>query len=125
MDTLYHIDTVDGNASLKNLNDFYSLITCKTEEDLKELLNNMCDTHDCCKREYIKNLYNNIDTTGTTGTTDTTDNTTDTADDTNTTDTTSNTTSNTTNYMKYVFNTVSICSMLFNSICLAKLTFLN
>lgn len=117
MDTLLsHINTVDDITSLKNLNDFYSLITSKTEEDLKELLNktrdkNIRDAYEHCKCDYGKNLYNIAE--------DNASNTADTADDTATS------TTHTTNYMQYVFNTVAVCSMLFNSVCLAKLAFLS
>ena len=117
MDTLLsHINTVDDITSLKNLNDFYSLITSKTEEDLKELLNktrdkNIHDVYEHCKCDYGKNLYNIAE--------DNASNTADTADDTATS------TTHTTNYMQYVFNTVAVCSMLFNSVCLAKLAFLS
>lgn len=120
MDTLLsHINTVDDITSLKNLNDFYSLITSKTEEDLKELLNktrdkNIRDAYEHCKCDYGKNLYN-IAEDNASNTADTTD---------NIADNTSTSTSNT-NYMQYVFNTVAVCSMLFNSVCLAKLAFLS
>lgn len=116
MDSLLsHINTVDDITSLKNLNDFYSLITSDTEEDLKELLNktrdkNIRDAYEHCKCDYGKNLYNINDTTNDTNA-DTTDN-------------TSTSTSNT-NYMRYVYDAVMMCSMLFNSVCLAKLAFLN
>lgn len=121
MDTLLsHINTVDDITSLKNLNDFYSLITSKTEEDLKELLNktrdkNIRDAYEHCKCDYGKNLYNTDDTNTTA---DTTDNI---ADNTST----STSTTHTTNYMQYVFDTIAVCSMLFNSVCLAKLAFLS
>ena len=126
MDTLLsHINTVDDITSLKNLNDFYSLITSKTEEDLKELLNktrdkNIHDAYEHCKCDYGKcdygkNLYNIAE--------DNASNTADTADD--TADDTATSTTHTTNYMQYVFNTVAVCSMLFNSVCLAKLAFLS
>lgn len=117
MDTLLsHINTVDDITSLKNLNDFYSLITSKTEEDLKELLNktrdkNIRDAYEYCKCDYGKNLYNIAE--------DNASNTADTADDTATS------TTHTTNYMQYVYDAVIMCSMLFNSVCLAKLAFLS
>lgn len=122
MDTLLsHINTVDDITSLKNLNDFYSLITSNTEEDLKELLNktrdkNIRDAYEHCKCDYGKNLYNIAEDNASNSADTTAD---DTADDTATS------TTHTTNYMQYVFNTVAVCSMLFNSVCLAKLAFLS
>lgn len=130
MDTLLsHINTVDDITSLKNLNDFYSLITSNTEEDLKELLNktrdkNIRDAYEHCKCDYGKNLYN-IAEDNASNTADTTaDDTADTADTADTVVSATSTT-HTTNYMQYVFNTVAVCSMLFNSVCLAKLAFLS
>lgn len=120
---LSHINTVDDITSLKNLNDFYSLITSDTEEDLKELLNktrdkNIRDAYEHCKCDYGKNLYN-IAGDNASNTADTT------ADDTVVSTVSATSTTHTTNYMQYVFNTVAVCSMLFNSVCLAKLAFLN
>ena len=123
MDSLLsHINTVDDITSLKNLNDFYSLITSDTEEDLKELLNkardkNIHDAYEHCKCDYGKNLYNTTDTT--------TDSNADTAADNTTITTVTATSFNNKNYMRYVYDAVMICSMVFNSVCLAKLTFLS
>ena len=119
---LSHINTVDDITSLKNLNDFYSLITSDTEEDLKELLNktrdkNIRDAYEHCKCDYGKNLYNIAE--------DNANNTASNSADTTASAASATSTTHTTNDMRYVYDAVMMCSRLFNSVCLAKLAFLS
>ena len=97
MNTNIHIISSDDNTILQQLNDFYSLISGKSEEEFQKSLNHTCD-------DDRKTEDNGSDKTTAT----------DTAEQ-----------HNNTSYMKYVYDTIIICSTLFNSVCLAKLAFMN
>lgn len=126
---------------LQQLNKFFSLITCD-EEELNNILNKSRDTREpsvaretldtvehCCKCDCGKNLFNIDNTAADIAAADAAVSTAlNTAANTivkTVASTAAKNTTSTTNYKRYVYNTIMMCSMLFNSVCLAKLAFMN